>query len=127
MHTVYECMMYIFFSMSGGECLNVRHVSSLHFRLACSPSMFALHVLLACSPLNVRVHTLFCLLTQVLMAMFSHLYYWNCISKSSLTVGDVLSTALKLSNEQQVELFSHLGNMLVGEGLLPGAWVPRAD
>lgn len=35
-------------------------------------------------------------------------------------MGDVLSTAMRLGNTQQLELFAKLAHMLVGEGLLPG-------
>ncbi|KAF5837757.1 phosphatidate cytidylyltransferase 2 [Dunaliella salina] len=57
---------------------------------------------------------------QVIMAMFSYVYYWTYISSAELSVGDVLDTALKLRDAQQVELFCKLGNLLVGESLLPG-------
>ncbi len=54
------------------------------------------------------------------MAVFTHVYYWTYISRPELSVGDVLSNVMKLSDTQQVELFTKLGNLLVGEGLLPG-------
>lgn len=56
---------------------------------------------------------------QVLMAMFSYLYYWNYVHVSAPSVTDTLETAVRLSNQQQLELFLRLGNLLVGEGLLP--------
>lgn len=56
------------------------------------------------------------------MAMFSYVYYWTYISSTELGVGDVLDKALKLGDRQQLELFGKLGNLLVGESLLPGAW-----
>ena len=52
--------------------------------------------------------------------MFSYVYYWTYISNAELSVGDVLDTALKLGDAQQMELFCKLGNLLVGESLLPG-------
>lgn len=59
---------------------------------------------------------------QVIMAMFSYVYYWTYINTSGeLSVGDVLDTAVQLRDPQQVELFCKLGNLLVGESLLPGA------
>lgn len=55
------------------------------------------------------------------MAMFSYIYYWSyAASKPEVSVGDVLSLALRLGNAAQLELFQKLGNLLVGEGLLPG-------
>ncbi len=57
------------------------------------------------------------------MAIFMHVYYNTYISKPELSVGDVLVTAMKLTNTQQVELFTKLGNLLVGEGLLPSEWL----
>lgn len=53
------------------------------------------------------------------MALFSSLYYWNYVHVEVFDMGSVLSEALKLPNAQQVELFVRLGNMLVGEGLIP--------
>jgi hypothetical protein len=54
------------------------------------------------------------------MAMFSYLYYWNYVHVSAPSVTDTLETAVRLTNQQQLELFLRLGNLLVGEGLLPG-------
>jgi hypothetical protein len=36
------------------------------------------------------------------MAVFMHVYYWTYISKPELSVGDVLSHAMKLGDLQQV-------------------------
>ena len=58
-------------------------------------------------------------LPQVLMAIFSSLYYWNYIHVEVPNITNVLSEALKLPNAQQLELFVRLGNLLVGEGLIP--------
>ncbi|MEW5301763.1 MAG: hypothetical protein WDW36_004601 [Sanguina aurantia] len=59
---------------------------------------------------------------QIAMAMFSYIYYWSyAASKPEVSVGDVLSLALRLGNAAQLELFHKLGNLLVGEGLLPDA------
>uniref|UniRef100_A0A7S0R2F3 Phosphatidate cytidylyltransferase n=1 Tax=Chlamydomonas leiostraca TaxID=1034604 RepID=A0A7S0R2F3_9CHLO len=56
---------------------------------------------------------------QVMMAIFSYTYYWTYISAAEPNLGDVLDSVLKLSDAQQVALFGKLGNLLVGEGLLP--------
>jgi hypothetical protein len=59
---------------------------------------------------------------QVMMGIFSYVYYWAYVSRPEVTVPDVLQSALKLGDPQQVELFMKLGNLLVGEGILPGGW-----
>jgi phosphatidate cytidylyltransferase len=56
------------------------------------------------------------------MAVFMYVYYWTYVARPELAVGDVLSSAMRLSNTHQLELFGRLGNMLVGEGLLPSKW-----
>jgi phosphatidate cytidylyltransferase len=56
---------------------------------------------------------------QVLMAIFSYLYYWNYIHVEQPSISNILSEALKLPNVQQLELFVRLGNLLVGEGVIP--------
>lgn len=61
---------------------------------------------------------------QMMMAIFSYLYYWNFVSKPDLSVGAVMSSVLNLDNSQQIELFTKLGNLLVAEGLLPDEWSP---
>ncbi len=59
-------------------------------------------------------------LLQMIMAMFAYLYYWNFVAREQqLTVGHVLDDAQQLNDAQQLELFGKLGNMLIGEGLLP--------
>ncbi len=57
----------------------------------------------------------------MIMAVFAYLYYWNFVGTRSLTVGQSLSVALKLTDKQQLELFGKLGNLLVGEGVLPAS------
>jgi hypothetical protein len=57
--------------------------------------------------------------SQVLMAIFSYLYYWNYIHVEQPSISNILSEALKLPNVQQLELFVRLGNLLVGEGVIP--------
>ena len=59
------------------------------------------------------------------MALFYSLYYWNYIHVEVFNMGSVLSKALKLPNAQQVELFVRLGNLLVGEGLIPSNTLDR--
>lgn len=56
------------------------------------------------------------------MAIFSYVYYWTYISKSEPGVGEVLDAALRLDDSAQLALFGKLANLLVAEGLLPGAW-----
>lgn len=57
---------------------------------------------------------------QVMMGVFSYVYYWAYVSRPEVTVPDVLQSAMKLGDAQQVELFVKLGNLLAGEGILPG-------
>ena len=63
---------------------------------------------------------------QVMMGIFSYVYYWAYVSRPEMTVPDVLQSALKLGDQHQVELFMKLGNLLVGEGILPGGWPQSA-
>lgn len=56
---------------------------------------------------------------QMMMAVFSYLYYYNFVYEAEVDVGSVLSMAVKLDNQQQVELFIKLGNYLLGERLIP--------
>ncbi len=53
------------------------------------------------------------------MAMFSYLYYWSYIHVEVPSIVNVLSEALKLPHAQQLDLFVRLGNLLVGEGIIP--------
>jgi phosphatidate cytidylyltransferase len=55
-----------------------------------------------------------------MMGVFSYVYYWAYVSRPEVTVPDVLQSAMKLGDAQQVELFVKLGNLLAGEGILPG-------
>lgn len=56
---------------------------------------------------------------QILMAMFSYLYYWNFVSKPELTVGSVLALAVKLDPLQQSQLLGKLANLLSAQDLIP--------
>jgi phosphatidate cytidylyltransferase len=60
-------------------------------------------------------------LLQILMAMFSYLYYWNFVSKPELSLGQVLAVVFKLDALQQSQLLGKLANMLASQDLLPGA------
>ena len=53
------------------------------------------------------------------MAVFAYLYYNNYVDKQAASVAFVLSKVLLLDATQQLELFSKLANMLVGEDYLP--------
>ncbi|GFR40915.1 hypothetical protein Agub_g1571 [Astrephomene gubernaculifera] len=57
---------------------------------------------------------------QILMAMFAYCYYFSYISQPEVTLGDVLSQAIKLDDHDQILLVGKLANLLVGEGLIPG-------
>jgi hypothetical protein len=61
-----------------------------------------------------------------MMGIFSYVYYWAYVSRPEVTVPEVLQSAMKLGDPQQVELFIKLGNLLVGEGILPGGWRQRS-
>ncbi|KAF9986162.1 hypothetical protein BGZ75_002127 [Mortierella antarctica] len=55
---------------------------------------------------------------QFLMGLFSYMYYQSFIKTSAVTVGFVLQTATKLKGPEQMELFDHLRQYLIGQGLL---------
>ncbi|KAF9323468.1 hypothetical protein BG006_001426 [Podila minutissima] len=55
---------------------------------------------------------------QFLMGLFSYMYYQSFIKTSAVTVGFVLQTAAKLKGQEQMELFDHLRQYLIGQGLL---------
>ncbi|KAG0337384.1 hypothetical protein BG000_005481 [Podila horticola] len=56
---------------------------------------------------------------QFLMGLFSYMYYQSFIRSSSLSVGSVLQTAIyNLNGPQQMELFDHMRQYLIGQGLL---------
>lgn len=58
---------------------------------------------------------------QILMAIFAYSYYYSYIAPTEVTVGDVLSLITKLNPHDQVLLFGKLGNLLTGEGVIPGS------
>jgi len=59
---------------------------------------------------------------QVLMAMYAYIYYWNYVVKEEpMGVGEVLSSAVRLRDAEQLQLFLQLGNLLVQNGVLPGS------
>ncbi|KAF9312153.1 hypothetical protein BGZ91_006606 [Linnemannia elongata] len=55
---------------------------------------------------------------QFLMGLFSYMYYQSFIKTSAVTTGLVLSQAIKLKGAEQMELFDHLKQYLIGQGLL---------
>ncbi|KAF9434535.1 hypothetical protein BGZ76_007849 [Entomortierella beljakovae] len=55
---------------------------------------------------------------QFLMGLFSYMYYQSFIKSSAVTVGFVLQNAINLKSVEQMELFDHLKQYLVGQGLL---------
>lgn len=61
---------------------------------------------------------------QMIMAMFAYLYYWSFVAHPEASVGEALDVALRLENWQLLELWGKLGNVLLGEGLLPGSLEP---
>ena len=58
---------------------------------------------------------------QMIMAMFAYLYYWSFVAHPEASVGEALDVALRLENRQLLELWGKLGNVLLGEGLLPAS------
>ncbi|KAG0229723.1 hypothetical protein BGX31_006141 [Mortierella sp. GBA43] len=55
---------------------------------------------------------------QFLMGLFSYMYYQSFIKTSAVTVGFVLQNAINLKGQEQLELFDHLRQYLIGQGLL---------
>ena len=60
---------------------------------------------------------------QVLMAIFSYLYYQNYVFREEPSIANVLAEAIRLPNTQQIELFQRLANLLAAQRLLPEAFV----
>jgi hypothetical protein len=59
------------------------------------------------------------------MAVFAYCYYYSYMSKPEVTLGDVLSMAIKLNDHDQILLVGKMANLLAGEGLIPGASMRR--
>ncbi|CAO3568072.1 unnamed protein product [Mortierella alpina] len=56
---------------------------------------------------------------QFLMGLFSYMYYQSFIKTSAITVGAVLQSAIhNLNGQEQMELFDHMRQYLIGQGLL---------
>ncbi|KAF9205648.1 hypothetical protein BGZ49_003743 [Haplosporangium sp. Z 27] len=55
---------------------------------------------------------------QFLMGLFSYMYYQSFIKSSAVTVGFVLQNAINLKTQEQMELFDHLRQYLIGQGML---------
>ncbi|GMH45165.1 hypothetical protein BSKO_13122 [Bryopsis sp. KO-2023] len=62
---------------------------------------------------------------QMLMAVFSYLYFFTFVQKTRMDVGSILDMAVKLDQNHQLELFGKLGNYLVGEDSLPDSIRPQ--
>ena len=61
------------------------------------------------------------LLVQVVMAVFSYLYYNNYIAKlDTISVGGVMGEVMRLDSQAQLELFQQLGNILAARAQIPG-------
>lgn len=61
---------------------------------------------------------------QVVMAVFSYLYYNNYIAKlENVSVGAVLNSVMQLDTKSQIELFSQLGGMLAAQHQIPEGMV----
>eukprot|EP00889_Picochlorum_renovo_P006011 jgi/Picre1/33041/NNA_008367.t1 len=56
---------------------------------------------------------------QVVMATFSYIYYHAFTDRSAITLGSVLTIALKLKASDQIELFLHMAHILESQGYLP--------
>ncbi|KAI8598393.1 cytidylyltransferase family-domain-containing protein, partial [Dissophora ornata] len=56
---------------------------------------------------------------QFLMGLFSYMYYQSFIKTSALSVGVVLQSAINnLQGQEQMELFDHMRQCLIGQGWL---------
>ncbi|KAI8353826.1 phosphatidate cytidylyltransferase [Mortierella sp. GBAus27b] len=56
---------------------------------------------------------------QFLMGLFSYMYYQSFIKTTALSVGVVLQSAINnLQGQEQMELFDHMRQYLIGQGLL---------
>jgi phosphatidate cytidylyltransferase len=62
---------------------------------------------------------------QVIMAVFANIYYNTAVKEAVNTVASVLQIIETLSPESRVELYASLGNLLVGEGLMSEASLPK--
>ncbi|KAF9995898.1 hypothetical protein BGZ79_010377 [Entomortierella chlamydospora] len=56
---------------------------------------------------------------QFMMGLFSYMYYQSFIKTTALSVGVVLQSAINnLQGQEQMELFNHMRQYLIGQGLL---------
>lgn len=55
---------------------------------------------------------------QVMMAIFSFLYYHNFVMDPQADLSEVMQAVLQLSSEDQATLYANLGRVLEGKGLL---------
>ncbi|KAL6776365.1 PCT1 [Auxenochlorella protothecoides x Auxenochlorella symbiontica] len=58
---------------------------------------------------------------QVVMAVFSYVYFTSYVAPTGPSVGSVLSAAVRLTPLEQLDLFSRMANVLVGAKVLPSA------
>ena len=56
---------------------------------------------------------------QIVMALFSYIYYHAFTDRSIVTVGAVVSMVLKLRPIDQLDLLLRVANVLEASGLLP--------
>ncbi len=56
---------------------------------------------------------------QIVMALFSYIYYHAFTDRSIVTVGSVVSMVLKLRPIDQLDLLLRVANVLEASGLLP--------
>jgi len=61
------------------------------------------------------------MVVQVVMAVFSYLYYNNYIAKlATVSLGTVLNSIAQMDTKSQFELFSQLGTMLAAKRQISG-------
>lgn len=56
---------------------------------------------------------------QVVMAVFSYIYYHSYVARAGTTVAQVMDVAMKLAPLQQLEVLERVSNLLVGQQYLP--------
>mmetsp|Transcript_33988 Transcript_33988/g.64942 ORF Transcript_33988/g.64942 Transcript_33988/m.64942 type:complete len:444 (-) Transcript_33988:396-1727(-) len=61
---------------------------------------------------------------QVIMAVFANIYYNTAVKQTAATIASVIQTVETLAPEARVELYIHLGNMLVGDNLIKESELP---
>jgi hypothetical protein len=65
---------------------------------------------------------------QVVMAVFSYLYYNNYVAKlATVSLGTVLNSITQMDSKAQFELFNQLGSMLAAKRQIPGKYYRRTS